>query len=181
LGFLKCEKCGGYYELKEAEAIDDFEGCSCGGKFKYVTSIDGLESVKNSDSGDKSICPNCGTENLKNVKFCGSCGTPIKAPIDPDEKKSQSNNSKIDGIKADNQNLNKKSPLIAAALNFIIAGAGFIYIHKYAKAVLSFIIFLIAAIIGFAMGLGWSLSTLALIVVIVWSYNETKKYNKNLT
>ncbi len=91
LGFLKCEKCGGYYELKEGEAIDDFEGCSCGGKFKYVKSIDGLESVKDLDSHseDKSICPNCGTENLKNVKFCGSCGKPIKKPISPDPDKNK--------------------------------------------------------------------------------------------
>ena len=89
MGFLKCEKCGGYYELKEGEAIDDFEGCSCGGKFKYLKNIEGLESVKNSDSGDKSICPNCGTENLKNVKFCGSCGKPIKKPISPDPDKNK--------------------------------------------------------------------------------------------
>ena len=94
LGYLVCEKCGGYYELKNGEAINDFEGCECGGKFKFVKSLDEskLEKDQLVDFGDKSICPNCGFENLKNVKFCGSCGKPIKKSSnpDPDMNKKQS-------------------------------------------------------------------------------------------
>ena len=40
LGYLKCEKCGGYYELKEGESPEDFEECECGGKLKYYDSFD---------------------------------------------------------------------------------------------------------------------------------------------
>ena len=76
--------------------------------------------------------------------------------------------------------LKEKSPGGAAVLNLIIAGVGFIYIHEYAKAVLSFIIVLISGIIGFAIGLSYLLSVLVLILVMAWSYDETKKYNKNL-
>jgi zinc-ribbon domain len=87
MGYLVCDDCGGYYELKEGESIDDFEGCSCGGKFKYVASIDELKLVNQESLGDRSICPNCGSENLKNVKFCGSCGNSLNNI----SKKSKSN------------------------------------------------------------------------------------------
>lgn len=92
MGYLVCEKCGGYYELKEGEAIDDFEGCQCGGKFKFVKTLDELNLVKDkqSDSGEKSICPNCGSKNDTNTKFCGSCGKPLKTSITPDPDKKQS-------------------------------------------------------------------------------------------
>jgi hypothetical protein len=39
-GYLKCEKCGGYYELQEGESPEDFEECECGGKLKYYDSFD---------------------------------------------------------------------------------------------------------------------------------------------
>ena len=79
MGYLNCEKCGGHYELKEGEAIDDFEGCSCGGKFKFVKDIADLNSAKDIKSNfvEKFICPNCGIENGLNTKFCGSCGEPL--------------------------------------------------------------------------------------------------------
>ena len=80
LGYLNCEKCGGYYQLKEGEAIDDFEGCSCGGNFKFVKDIDKVNKAQELESNfmDKSICSNCGLENNINTKFCGSCGKPLK-------------------------------------------------------------------------------------------------------
>ena len=124
-------------------------------------------------SGKCIFCYKCGVENTEDVKYCQECGNEIV--------KNQSNDSKIDDIKSNNKNLNEKSPLGAAALNLIIAGAGFIYIHEYAKAVLSFIIVFLAGIISFAMGLSLLLSVLALILIMAWSYDETKKYNKNLT
>ena len=98
MGYLVCEKCGGYYELKEGEAIDDFEGCQCGGKFKFVKTIDELNLVKDqqSDSVDKSVCPNCGSKNDTNIKFCGSCGKPLiinYIPEKPQKKISDTNTS----------------------------------------------------------------------------------------
>lgn len=74
MGYLVCEKCGGYYELKEGESIDDFDGCECGGKFRYVESLDEVNIGKDQPNSNSLICPHCGEENSKNGKFCGSCG-----------------------------------------------------------------------------------------------------------
>lgn len=41
VGYLKCEKCGGYYELQKGESPDDFQDkCECGGNLNYVESFD---------------------------------------------------------------------------------------------------------------------------------------------
>jgi len=85
LGYLVCEKCGGNYKLKDGEAIDDFEGCNCGGKFDYVKELDEKSiSDKRLNMDDKLICPDCGKENQKNVKFCGSCGKPLNIDYSDD-------------------------------------------------------------------------------------------------
>ena len=85
MGYLVCEKCGGYYKLKEGERIEDFKGCQCGGKFKYINSLKELNSKRTniSNSENKSICPTCGSENKLNSKFCGVCGKTLKKPSNP--------------------------------------------------------------------------------------------------
>jgi hypothetical protein len=100
LGYLVCETCKGYYKLKKGESIDDFERCQCGGKFKYIKNLDELKSIRDNqaNSDEKSICINCGTENLKNVKFCGSCGKPLN--VDHINEKYP---KKISGTNAPNQ------------------------------------------------------------------------------
>lgn len=35
MGYIICEKCGGYYELQPGEHPEDFDRCNCGGKLKY--------------------------------------------------------------------------------------------------------------------------------------------------
>ena len=35
MGYLICDKCGGYYELLPGESPEDYEECECGGKLKY--------------------------------------------------------------------------------------------------------------------------------------------------
>ncbi len=35
-GYIVCESCGSFYELKRGEKPDDFSSCHCGGKVKYV-------------------------------------------------------------------------------------------------------------------------------------------------
>jgi hypothetical protein len=77
-------------------------------------------------------------------------------------------------------NEDQKSPLAATGVNLLIAGAGFVYIHEYAKAVLSFIIVFISGMISALLGLSVLFGILALIFVMAWSYDETKKYNLNL-
>lgn len=40
MGFLVCNKCGGYYELQEGESQDDFDlKCECGGILEYVDNL----------------------------------------------------------------------------------------------------------------------------------------------
>jgi uncharacterized membrane protein YvbJ len=53
------------------------------------------------------FCNKCGVENTEDAKYCQECGSEINY---------SSNQSKIEGVKLDNKNLNKKSPLGAAAL-----------------------------------------------------------------
>lgn len=80
MGYLICEKCGGYYELQEGEAADDFLSCECGGTMKYVKNLD--ESFSESYKlNNMSKCSFCGAENIKDVKFCGSCGKPLTTDI----------------------------------------------------------------------------------------------------
>jgi len=40
MGYLICEKCGGYYPLELGESIDDFESCQCGGQLRYVENLE---------------------------------------------------------------------------------------------------------------------------------------------
>ncbi|MGB9937843.1 MAG: hypothetical protein ACPK7O_09000 [Methanobacterium sp.] len=38
-GYLRCEKCRGYYKLKSDESPKDFDICKCGGDLKYTSRI----------------------------------------------------------------------------------------------------------------------------------------------
>lgn len=107
MGYLVCEKCQGYYKLKKGEAIDNFEGCQCGGNFKYVGNFDELKSFidNQSEIDDKSICPNCGNENQEDEKFCTSCGKPLNIKHiseKPKKKISVTKNPKTDEISEKN-------------------------------------------------------------------------------
>ena len=39
-GYLKCNQCGGYYELQKGESPEDFEKCECGGELKHTKKIE---------------------------------------------------------------------------------------------------------------------------------------------
>lgn len=75
MGYLICDECNGYYELKPGETIVDFENCDCGGKLRYAETIDGV-SPKYKQTKD--ICPKCGVENPAGATFCASCGSEMK-------------------------------------------------------------------------------------------------------
>ena len=38
-GYLKCEKCSGYYKLQKGESLEDFEVCECGGKLIFKKTL----------------------------------------------------------------------------------------------------------------------------------------------
>ncbi len=60
MGYLVCEKCGGYYKLKPGESPNKFsDNCECGGKLKYVENL--KTTGKNLGIMKPTItCPKCG-------------------------------------------------------------------------------------------------------------------------
>lgn len=47
MGYLKCQKCGGYYQLRDGESSDDFSRCLCGGSLIYTESIEDSKAAGN--------------------------------------------------------------------------------------------------------------------------------------
>lgn len=112
MGYLFCEKCGGYYELKEGENIDDFKSCECGGSLRYVESLDELES--SSDNIKINLkCPFCGSENATQNKFCDNCGKSLDGKIG---LKNEDINLKNKDIKKPNYNKVARGFLIAVII-----------------------------------------------------------------
>jgi hypothetical protein len=54
MGYLVCEKCGGYYKLQKGESPEDFDNCQCGGKLKYVDDLEDYP-YNNKNSTDNSL------------------------------------------------------------------------------------------------------------------------------
>lgn len=64
MGYLVCDKCGGYYELQPGEHPEDFDWCECGGKLSYKLRIMGYDDNQSMESSfDLSSL----TKNLKIV------------------------------------------------------------------------------------------------------------------
>lgn len=83
MGYLICDRCGGYYELQYGESPKDFsDECDCGGKLIYSESL-GSAYEDFSDPVTKITCPYCGAENPEDKTLCQSCKRflkPIKTP-----------------------------------------------------------------------------------------------------
>ena len=73
MGYVICEKCGGYYELGEGESPEDFAVCNCGGTLSYVKSIQ-KERTKPKNAIK---CNICGHEQTKGL-ICSKCGSRIR-------------------------------------------------------------------------------------------------------
>lgn len=78
MGYLECEKCGGYYELQEGESADNFDLCECGGKLKYVKSLETPQEETN-ETTESINCPHCGKGNPSHSQYCQDCGKEITA------------------------------------------------------------------------------------------------------
>jgi hypothetical protein len=73
MGYLVCDKCGGYYELQTGESPDDFsDECECGGKTRYVENFRDIGKGM-AGMGATIFCSQCGTENPADAKLCKSC------------------------------------------------------------------------------------------------------------
>ncbi len=102
------------------------------------------------------FCSNCGKENIDDSKFCNECG------------------SRLGGKENE-----YKNPYKIVLLNFLIAGLGFICLKNRTKAFDAFILVSICAILTFSIHSPISL-ILALILLIIMSVNETRKYNEKI-
>lgn len=75
MGYLKCENCGGSYELKKGEFPEDFsDKCECGGNLNYYENSNSKENIKFTPQMNGNECPHCGFKNKVNAKFCKQCG-----------------------------------------------------------------------------------------------------------
>ena len=76
MGYLICDKCGGYYELQPGESPDDFtDECGCGGNLEYTTTSDIEDSISdyedlphnyNNDDSPLAIYKSIAKENKHN-------------------------------------------------------------------------------------------------------------------
>jgi tetratricopeptide (TPR) repeat protein len=74
MGYLVCDKCGGYYELQSGETPEDFTTeCECGGKLAYSENLDDGGELSN-EHMNTIHCIHCGTENPDYANFCQECG-----------------------------------------------------------------------------------------------------------
>jgi ribosomal protein L40E len=81
MGYLVCDTCENYYELRPGEYPDDFlDRCDCNGRFIYV---ENLEDTIEEEISDIPIisCPSCGSINYQDAETCRSCNTYLKPII----------------------------------------------------------------------------------------------------
>lgn len=80
-GYLVCEECGGYYELQPGELPTDFTNqCECGGKLKYMETLESSDKNIIEEMAATTICPHCGAENPEEAKLCKSCKRILRMP-----------------------------------------------------------------------------------------------------
>lgn len=93
------------------------------------------------------------------------------------QSKEQNTEKKKETKKSSPKSTNKleKSPVVAVILNLLIAGLGFVYIDEFGDALFSL---LFVVTIGYLFGLTWGI--VALLIVMLWTYDKINKYNSNL-
>lgn len=65
MGYLICQKCGGYYKLEESESKDDFVSCECYGSLTYVDSIDDYSKKNTKSNKDVSEVTESGVSDVE--------------------------------------------------------------------------------------------------------------------
>lgn len=118
------------------------------------------------------FCTKCGKQNIEGAKYCEDCGELINRP-----RKVITTTKKVrkGDIKQENK---RKDPWVAVLINLLIAGLGMVYLGRYAKAVLSFIMVWIAGVISvLVFNNVFILAIVGYILVMAWCYDEAKKVN----
>jgi len=68
MGYLQCEKCGGYYELHDGESLDDFAHCSCGGNLIYTENIGRSKHLEDGPNESGKVSRKVYGEDANNLK-----------------------------------------------------------------------------------------------------------------
>lgn len=101
MGYLICEKCGGYYELAEGESPGEFEACTCGGNLSYVESI----QKENKKPKHAIKCTICGHEQEKGL-ICSKCGSRIRIKTNYQNKRYHQNRNDYRHVLAESSSIN---------------------------------------------------------------------------
>lgn len=115
--YIICEKCLGYYELQEGEFPKDFDSCQCGGKLKYIESIENINEQQD-QVGNANVCPKCGKEILDASKLCEKCEI-LKSSENP------------------------KKPWLAGLLSLFLPGLGYFYAGSIYKGFIGIGLFIL--------------------------------------
>lgn len=101
MGYLICEKCGGYYKLEKGESPEDFEACNCGGTLSYV------EYIQKDRTKPKNAikCTICGHEQEKGL-ICSKCGSRIKIKTNYQNKRYHQNRNDYRHVLAESSSIN---------------------------------------------------------------------------
>ena len=102
-------------------------------------------------------CPKCGASNQNDATFCSSCGeTLIVAPVGSVPPSSQ---------------VWRKSPIIAAILNFFLFGVGYLYLGYKKVLGIQTIFFVVLVFIVYIIIGAFTFGLLELVIGIVLAYD----------
>lgn len=69
----------GILRTPEGESPEDFDRCSCGGKLKYITSLEDVD--KQGQVENTTVCPDCSAQNKRNSERCIKCGRNLRKTL----------------------------------------------------------------------------------------------------
>ena len=95
-GYLVCNDCGGYYELKPEESPQDFVACECGWKLKHTKKLDTIPEDTEESDNKSNIADTNSEEDTDNADTVKANDTEVTAdPGDEPAKDSKVFKSKI--------------------------------------------------------------------------------------
>jgi len=102
-------------------------------------------------------CPKCGASNQDDATFCTSCGSSLTA-------------APVGAVLPPNP-VERKSPIIAAILNFFLFGVGYLYLGYKKVLGLSTILFVVLVLIVYIIIGVFTFGLLELVIGIILAYD----------
>ena len=114
------------------------------------------------------ICPNCGSEVPIDANFCPKCGVNFT-----ESRPSQQTHPPIDQASSPEDRSDRKDPILAAILSFIIPGVGQIYVGATTRGVAYIILAIIFYILFIIPGVIFAIYAVYDAYRLAHQYNET--------